>query len=72
MSARTTYTKIQGKKVQKPYTTASAAATDTTRSRSYNTRSNIQITTKSLLVTSDYPKYQVLLPAKYHINSTLH
>ena len=72
MSARTTYTKIQGKYVQKSYTTASTAAVDTPRSGSYNTLSNIQVTTKNLLLTSDYPKYLVLLPARYHNSPTLH
>ena len=58
MGAKTTYNKNTGyggiSKCKKPYTTASTADTDTPRSGSYNTRSNMQVTTKNLLLTSDY------------------
>ena len=73
MSARTTYKKIQEKSVQKPYTTASTADSDTPRSGSYNTRSNMQVTTKNLLLTSDYHNTRVYYLQKipYQSHTTL-
>ena len=73
MSARTTYTKIQGKYVQKPYTTASTAATDTPRSRSYNTCSNIQNYNQKSTVDLGLPKIPGFTTCKipYEVHTTL-
>ena len=57
--------------MQKSYKTASTAATDTPRSGSYNTRSNMQVTTKNLLLTSDYQNTGFYYLQRYQISPTL-